>query len=68
VTKLATRSEQRSFSEDRLLNCVLIFYWDCKTDNKITITVEDNGKGFDTKCLGIAKGLDGQILKTGFIF
>jgi len=28
-----------------------------KTDNKLTITVEDDGKGFDTTCLHMAKGI-----------
>jgi signal transduction histidine kinase len=28
-----------------------------KTDNKLTITVEDDGKGFDTACLHMAKGI-----------
>jgi two-component system, NarL family, sensor kinase len=28
-----------------------------RTDNKLTITVEDDGKGFDTACLGMAKGI-----------
>ncbi|HYK56686.1 MAG TPA: sensor histidine kinase, partial [Flavisolibacter sp.] len=28
-----------------------------KTDDKLTITVEDDGKGFDTACLHMAKGI-----------
>jgi two-component system NarL family sensor kinase len=28
-----------------------------KTDNKLTITVEDDGKGFDVGCLNMAKGI-----------
>jgi two-component system NarL family sensor kinase len=36
------------------MNCIVQL---SKTDNKITITVEDDGNGFDTKCLDMAKGI-----------
>ncbi|MBO9684710.1 MAG: sensor histidine kinase, partial [Flavisolibacter sp.] len=34
-----------------------------KTDDKLTITVEDDGKGFDTACLDMAKGIGWTNIK-----
>jgi two-component system NarL family sensor kinase len=46
-------------------NCIVQI---SKTDNKITITVEDDGKGFDTKCLDMAKGIGWTNIKNRIEF